>query len=168
MCAGLLLRAFVETDGDVVLLRANETPLIFGPRGRVEISARRLTEEAIVGLLDHFTPESGRRLLFSAGYLRHIWPAIAGFPGERFYVTANTGTGPLRLVIRRLRSRERARGAPPASPVARVTPITPRNDDESLAVPSATELWPDGRFVSQERNPTVVWPTSKPVQAHGD
>jgi hypothetical protein len=140
VCAHLLFRALVETDGDAALLHTGGTPQLVTPIGRIELVKYSLTVPAVERLLDRLLPDAAREKLQTSGVVQYDCPVRGDLPGEHFSVIAARLHHDVRLEVRRLRLPDDDSVPPdffrPAGAAAE-----PQRDD-NLALPSADELWP--------------------------
>jgi twitching motility protein PilT len=106
-----LFGAIVRLDGDALVMHVGEKPYVVttsvsldvfrGPLawGQVELATKRLTLEAVSGMLQQLLPESERVSLAELGAIEYEMPASAAAPG-RFTVIAARGGDDIWLEIR--------------------------------------------------------------------
>jgi twitching motility protein PilT len=107
-----LLDAIVRLDGEALVMHVGEKPYVVltsaskstfrGPLawGQVELSARPLTTEALLGMLAQMLSPQQRRMLDDLGAIEHEIDA-PGDVGERFVVTAARGGDDVWIEVRR-------------------------------------------------------------------
>lgn len=138
-CVRVLFRALVESDSDAAVLYVNDRPRLVTPLGQIELAAANLTTPAVESLIDHLLPADAQQTLDVSGEVQYECPAQADLPGERFAVVAVRFDGDVRAEVRRFRIPDEDlipdffwSVGEPSDP--------PQND--SLALPSAEDLWP--------------------------
>jgi len=120
-----LLGAIVRLDGDALVMHVGEKPYVVttsdsldafrGPLswGQVELATKRLTVEAVSGMLQQLLPPDQRQALTEYGALEYEMPPNAAVPG-RFTVIAARGGDDIWLEIRYHRQKEEVAVEQPA------------------------------------------------------
>jgi twitching motility protein PilT len=146
-----LLGAIVRLDGDALVMHVGEKPYVVttsssldafrGPLawGQVELATKRLTLEAVSGMLLQLLPESERAALAELGAIEYEMPPSASTPG-RFTVIAARGGDDIWLEVRYHRPPapevifEPAAPAEAAAPAEVVADETPPVEEPAPAV----------------------------------
>ena len=138
-CASLLFRVLADSDSDVAVLRAGETPYLVGPNGRRPLAHNDLSVADMRALVRHLLPDEERDALASLGAIRYELPTLADLPHERFTIDAELAQGDPVVAVRRLRVPEEDYVPRDIFPIASGTDWTPV--DDSLSMPMASDLW---------------------------
>ena len=141
VCAHLVFRALVETDGDAALLHTGGSPQLVTPIGRIELVKSNLTVAAVEQLLSRLLPDAAREKLEASGVVQYDCPVRTDLPGEHFSVVAARLHHDVRREVRRLRLPDDDSVPPDFFERPASSSAEPRQDD-NLALPSADELWP--------------------------
>jgi hypothetical protein len=151
LCADLLFRALVETNGDAALLHTGGAPQLVTPVGRIDLVKSNLTVPAVEKLIDCLLPDVAQQALAASGVVQYDYPPFDSLPGEHFSVVAARLHEDVRLEVRRLRTPDD--DSIPQELFERPAPAT--HGDDNLALPSADELWPmTRRFESDDSGMT--------------
>ena len=124
-----LLRAIVLVDGEALVLHVGDKPYVLSDAGQIDLAARGLTHEAVVGVITELLPPESQRALQELGAAQHELD-LPEFPGEHFSVVAARGGDDVWVEIRRRFG--------PAADRHGVEPPT----DERVAFPGVSALWP--------------------------
>jgi twitching motility protein PilT len=149
-----LLGAIVRLDGDALVMHVGEKPYVVstshsldafrGPLawGQVELATRRLTVEAVTGMVQQLLPQDEQHALTELGALQYEMPANPAVPG-RFTVIAARGGDDIWLEIRYHRPPPPEVVFEPAvpAPAAEAPPIeAPALAQEPPAAPEPIEI----------------------------
>src|SRR5580700_1328530 len=96
-----LLRAIVAANGDAIVLHTGDTPYVAGAGTETEVTADKLTFQAVDDVLKQLLPEPSQETFDLLGSIRYECPPFEAYPGERFVVVALRDADELWLEIRR-------------------------------------------------------------------
>jgi twitching motility protein PilT len=138
-----LLRAIVAANGDAIVLHTGDTPYVAGAGTETEVTADKLTFQAVDDVLKQLLPEPSQETFDLLGSIRYECPPFEAYPGERFVVVALRDADELWLEIRRegVNAQPPSAGAVSTGALAASEAATLFRDD--LAVPDFESLWPD-------------------------
>jgi twitching motility protein PilT len=139
-----LLEAIVAAKGDAVVLHNGDTPYVAVAGAETEISAERLTFQAVDDVLKELLPGPSQRAFDLLGSIRYDCPPLEPYPGERFTVVALREANELWLEVRREGSSAHAPAAGAVLTGAVAVPAAATGLRDDLAVPDFEALWPDG------------------------
>lgn len=175
-----LLGAIVRLDGDALVMHVGEKPYVVttsssldafrGPLawGQVELATRRLTVEAVSGMLQQLLPDGERQTLTDFGAIEYELKPVEAVPG-RFTVIAARGGDDIWLEIRYRRPpRPQAvfePAAPPVEPAAAEAPpaAVEAPPVETLPVPAPVVETPPEAQPEAAPEPVSAEPIAEPA-----
>ena len=147
-----LLHAIVRVDGEALVMHAGDKPYVVSPTGQIDLANRRLTLDAVSGIVNQMLPAEMQQALTEFGAIQYELPPMPEFPGEHFTVVAARGGDDLWAEIRRHRVQDddsvpeelfaptpAGAAAVASPPVAAVAPPAP---ERTVAQPAAVVSQP--------------------------
>ncbi|HET7094270.1 MAG TPA: hypothetical protein VFI22_12340, partial [Thermomicrobiales bacterium] len=148
-----LLNAILRLDGDALVMHVGDKPYVVSPTGQVDLAARGLSLEAVVGVVNQLLSVEAQNALDEFGAAQYELPPMPEFPSEHFTIVAARGGDDVWAEVRRRRTDEADRipedvfastaapaadAAPPSTTLSASVPA-----DEGLLLPDEEELFPE-------------------------
>jgi twitching motility protein PilT len=137
-----LLQAIVRVDGEALVMHVGEKPYVVAASGQVDLAAKGLTLDAVMGIVGQLLPSEAMQALDDIGAVQFELAPLDQFPGDRFMVTAARGGDDVWAEIRRRPVVDERPAAAADAPVRAPAGPGPEDGSDPLALPREDQLWP--------------------------
>jgi hypothetical protein len=99
--ASVLLQVLLRFDGDTLVMRVGDLPLIVAGARHIVLTSQPLSARVVKQVIEQMLPRPLRAEFEDVGVVRYDCPSMGHFPGEQFTVVA-THAPEMCVEIRRL------------------------------------------------------------------